>query len=296
MNKRYLLAALFALAITAGVFAQALTISYLDGVVELKTAKGWQALSIGDKVAADASVRITQGGSLELLKGTVRITLIKDGTYDLAALSKAAGKPAAGGIGTTIAQKLSTLTTEKPKASAAGGVRGAAQGTSDGSIMWVDESDETRSQVQALMDKKKYADAVKLLHQAIADSSSDAEKEELGYLIGAAYYGAGQEAQAYRALANITPGPDAEYYARYVILKAQVLVDSSAWKEALDLLNPFIAAYPTGEATQVAYLLSYYCQNGVGDQAAAKAALDAGYTVNPTTDTAKLIDQQRKAQ
>jgi tetratricopeptide (TPR) repeat protein len=161
--------------------------------------------------------------------------------------------------------------------------------------MWVDESDETRSQVQSLMDQKKYDDAVKVLRQAINDSSSDGEKQEFGYLIGAAYYNAGQEAQAFRALAKITPGPDAEYYARYVILKAQVLVDTSNWKDALDVLTPFIASFPTGEATQVAYLLSYYCQKGLGDQTSAVAALNAGYKLDPATDTAKLIDQQRKA-
>jgi tetratricopeptide (TPR) repeat protein len=295
MNKRYLLVALFALIASAGLFAQAFSVSYLDGVVELKTAKGWQALSIGDQVAANASVRLSQDGSLELQRGKAKITLLKDGTYDLAALAKASDKPAAGGVGNTIAQKLATLTTEKPKASTAGGVRGAQQG-SGGGVMWVDESDETRSQVKSLMDKKKYADAVTVLRQAISDSNSDAEKEEFGYLIGAAYYGAGQEAQAFRALAKVAPGPDAEYYARYVILKAQVLVDASSWKDALDVLTPFIAAFPKGEATQVAYLLTYYCQKGLGDQGSAAAALDAGYKLDPSTDTAKLIDQQRKAQ
>ena len=66
MSKRLLLAIVFTVAVTVGVFAQAFSVSYLDGVAELKTAKGWKALSIGDQVAADASVRISQDGSLEL--------------------------------------------------------------------------------------------------------------------------------------------------------------------------------------------------------------------------------------
>jgi tetratricopeptide (TPR) repeat protein len=294
MNKRYLIAAVFTLVLTAGIFAQAFSVSYLDGVAELQAAKVWKALSIGDKVPPDASVRISQNGSLELLRGKFRITILKDGVYDMAALAKATDKSGAGGIGSTIAQKLASLTTEKSKASQVGGVRAGEQGS--GPVLWVDENDETRGRVQALLDQKQFADALKVLDQAITDSSEDADKAEFTYLTGVAYYGNGQTARAYHALAQISPQPDASWYARYVILKSQVLVDTSNFKDALAILSPFVAAFPTGEATQVAYLLTYYSQKGLGDQASARAALDAGYKLDPSTDTAKLIDQQRKAQ
>ena len=294
MNKRYLFAAIFALVLTAGVCAQAFSVSYLDGVAELQAAKVWKALSIGDKVPADASVRISQNGSLELLRGKLKITILKDGVYDMAALAKATDKSGAGGIGSTISQKLASLTTEKSKASQVGGVRGAEQGS--GSVTWVDENDDTRSKVQDLLDQKKFEDALKVLNQAIKDSSEDTDKAEFSYLMGVAYYGNGQTARAYHALEQVSPEPDATWYARYVILKSQVLVDTSNFKDALAILTPFVAAYPSGEATQVAYLLTYYSQKGLGDQGSARAALDAGYKLDPSTDTAKLIDQQRKAQ
>jgi tetratricopeptide (TPR) repeat protein len=294
MNKKYLFAAIFALVLTAGVSAQAFSVSYLDGVAELQAAKVWKALSIGDKVPPDASVRISQNGSLELLRGKVKITLLKDGIYDMAALAKTTDKSGAGGIGSTISQKLASLTTEKSRASQVGGVRGAEQGS--GSVMWVDENDDTRSKVQALLDQKKFEEALRVLDQAVKDSSEATDKAEFSYLMGAAYYGNGQTARAYHALAQISPEPDASYYARYVILKSQVLVDTSNFKDALAILTPFVAAYPSGEATQIAYLLTYYSQKGLGDKASARAALDAGYTLDPSTDIAKLIDQQRKAQ
>jgi tetratricopeptide (TPR) repeat protein len=294
MSKRYLFAAVFALVLAAGIGAQAFSVSYLDGVAELQAAKAWKALSIGDKVPADGSVRISQNGSLELLRGKLKITILKDGVYDMAALAKANDKSGAGGIGSTISQKLASLTTEKSKATQVGGVRGAAQG--EGPVMWVDENDETRGRVQSLLDDKKFADALKMLDKAIADATDDTDKAEFTYLMGVAYYGNGQTARAYHALEQISPDPDAAWYARYVILKSQVLVDTSNFKDALAILSPFIAAFPTGEATQVAYLLTYYSQKGLGDQASARAALEAGYKLNPSTDTAKLIDQQMKAQ
>jgi hypothetical protein len=294
MSKRFLLAAAFAVAVTIGVFAQAFSVNYLDGTAEVKTAKGWNALSIGDQVAVDASVRISQSGSLELQKGKVKITLLKDGTYDMASLAKASDKAGTGAVGTAIAQKLASLTTDKAKGGTVGGIRGAQQGGTE-DVTWVDENDETRTQAQNLIDQKKYTEALALLNQAIDDSTANADKAELTYLVGTAYYAQGQTARAYRALSTISPQTDAAWYARYVILKSQVLVDTGNYKDALGMLSPFVAAYPTGEATQVAYLLTYYCQKGLGDPASARVALEAGFKLDPATDTAKLLDQQRKA-
>jgi outer membrane protein assembly factor BamD (BamD/ComL family) len=161
--------------------------------------------------------------------------------------------------------------------------------------MWVDESDETRTKVQSLLDQKQYTDALKVLNTALTDPASDMDPAELTYLTGVAYYGAGQAARAYKSLSKIAPTSDQPWYARYVILKSQVLVDTQNYDDALAVINPFISAFPTGEATQMAYLLAYYSDKGKGDMTSAKAALDAGFKVDPTTDTAKVIDTQRKA-
>ncbi len=280
--------------LTAGISAQAFSVSYLDGVAELQAAKAWMTLSIGDKVPADGSVRISQSGSLELFRGKLKITILKDGVYDVAALAKAAGKSGAGGIGSAISQKLASLTTEKSRAAQAAGVRGELQGQAP--VTWVDENDETREKVQALLDDKKFADALKVLDKAMKDSTDDTDKAEFTYLMALSYYGNGETARAYKVLQQISPDPETGWYARYVILKSQVLVDTSNFKDALSILSPFINAFPTGEATQVAYLLTYCSQKGLGDQAAARSALDAGYKLDPSTDTAQLIDRQRKAQ
>ena len=291
MSRRFILAAIFAGVFAVGAFAQAFTVSYLDGTVEQQSAKGWKAVSIGDGVPADATIRISQEGSLELLRGKTKITLLKDGVYKMAGLAEAAGASASGGVGSTISQKLQTLVTEKPKASTAGGVRGAEQGST--SVTWVDESDEIRTRVQALMAKSQYKEAASLLNDSIKDASTDADAAEFTYLLGVAYYDAGQTAKAYRALARLTPQADVSWYARYVILKSQVLVDTQNYKDALGVLTPFISAYPTGEATQLAYLLTAISEKGLGDSAAAREALDTGYQLDPSSDTAKLIDKQR---
>ena len=160
----------------------------------------------------------------------------------------------------------------------------------------MDENDETRSQVQALLDDRKFTDALKVLDKAVRDSTDDSERAELPYPMGVAYYGNGETARAFRVLEQVSPDPDTGWYAGFIILKSQVLVDTSSFKDALAVLTPFIDAFPTGEAAQLAYLLTYFSHKGLGDQASARAALEAGYKLDPTTDTAKLIDQQKKAQ
>jgi tetratricopeptide (TPR) repeat protein len=297
MKRKLPLVVLFAIAVAVGVSAQSLSVSYFDGVVELRTAKGWKALAIGDQVPPDGSVRISQSGSLELQRAKARIAILKDGIYDMASLVKATDKAGIGGVGTAIAQKLQSLTTEKPKTSAVGGTRGDPKGTAEGSgsVMWVDASDETRAEVQTLLDQKKIAAAITVLNEALRDSSEEStEKQEYSYLLGSAYYSLGQTARAYRTLLGITAQPGSPWYARYIILKGQVLLDTLNFKDALAVLEPFIAEYPTGEATQVAYLLASYCKKGLGDIASARSALDAGYQLNPSSDTAKLIEEQKK--
>jgi tetratricopeptide (TPR) repeat protein len=293
MKRKLLLVVLLGIAVAVGVSAQALSVNYFDGVVELRTSKGWKALAIGDQVPPDGSVRISQSGSLELQRARVRIAILKDGVYDMASLVKSADKAGIGGVGTAIAQKLQSLTTEKPRSVAAGGVRAKSQ--DNPSVMWVDASDETRAQIQDLLDQKKFSAAVKVLNEALQDSSEEStEKQEYSYLLGAAYYSLGQTTRAYRTLLGITAQPESPWYARYIVLKAQVLLDTLNFKEALAVLEPFIAEYPTGEATQVAYLLASYCRKGLGDIASARAALDAGYQLDPSSATAKLIEEQQK--
>jgi TolA-binding protein len=293
MSKIFLLVAVLACGLAVSAVAQDFTVSYLDGTVEMQTGKGWRPVSIGEKVRSDSILRVSQSGSLELLRAGSKITLLKDGVYSMARLISAVGSGASAGVGSTIAGKLQSLVTEKPKTNAAGGVRGAEQGSP--TVTWVDENLETRTKVKALLDSSQYTEAENLLNDSIKDSYSDADTAEFTYLLGLAYYRSGQTARAFRALASITPQPDACWYARYVILKAQVILDTRNFSEALELLRPFILAYPTGESTQVAYLLSGLSQKGLGNTTSAKAALDAGFQLDPNSDTAKLIDEQRRA-
>ncbi|HVO37876.1 MAG TPA: hypothetical protein VMV03_02505 [Spirochaetia bacterium] len=293
MKKTLVITSLAILVFCAAAHAQTWSVRYVDGTAEMKSSKGWTALSVGDLVPPAASVRVSQGGSLELNRGTARITIIRDGTYDLAALAKASERSGAASGAGVISQKVQSLTTTKPAGTAVGGVRAADQG-SQASVNWVEESDETRSEVASLFAQKKFLDAVKVLDTAMNGQASAQDEQEYRYLTAAAWYGAGEPAKAWRALSRVSANLDAPWYEHYVLLKAQVLVDAADFSGALEALRP-LTEHSAGETAQAAWLLTFYCQKGLGDASSAKAALESGYQIDPSSDIGKLIDQQRRA-
>jgi tetratricopeptide (TPR) repeat protein len=270
-------------------FSQALTVDYLDGNVELKTAKGWKAVAIGDSVPPDASLRITQSGSLELSRGRQKISLVKDGVYAVAELTKSTEKSGSTGLGAAFGQKLKALTEDKGSTSTTvGGVRGAAQGEPE-PLMWVDESDDSRKKISELLMDGQYGEAAPMARSALADATDEKEIRELSYLLATAYYGAGQTAKAYKTVSRIQPDSGDPYFYDFAILKAQILLATSQYGDGLAMTKKLLASRPKVAYAQAAYLLSAQCSRALGDEATAKAALKAGYDLDPSSDTAKLI-------
>jgi tetratricopeptide (TPR) repeat protein len=288
MKKTTLLTIVLLVSAAALAFCQSLTVDYLDGTVELKSARGWSALSIGDQVGADATVRLAKGSTLELSNATQRLSIVKEGTYVLSTLIKAGPASGGRGLGATLAQKLHNLTTEHQATGTVGGARGAAVGAPE-DIEYVDESTMTRDSVNQMFAAGKYEDAIPVLQKAITDATSSEEETEFYYMLAVAYYSTGKPARAYSVISKITVTPSANFYPDYVILKAQVLVDSLAYQDALTLLTPFIASKPKTAYAQIAYLLSAQSSRGLGDEASAKSALSKGYALDPSSDTAVQI-------
>jgi tetratricopeptide (TPR) repeat protein len=292
MKKIIPLVSIFLLSAAALALAQNLSVDFLDGTVELKTASTWRPLSIGDQIGSDATIRLAKGSILELSNSSQRISIVKEGTYVLSTLIKpsSAGDK---GLGATLAQKIRNLTTEKQGAGTVGGARGAQMGSPE-DIQYVDESTMTRDSVNQMFAAGKYEDAIPVLQKAVTESSSRDEETEFYYMLAQAYYNTGKPAKAYSVIAKITVTPSASYYPDFIILKAQVLVDSLAYQDAISLLTPFIASKPKTPYAQIAYLLSAQSSRGLGDEKSAKDALSKGYALDPASETAALIATLQK--
>ncbi len=294
MTRRIILTIAF-LSITIGfAAAQALTVTYLDGTVEVQTAKGWKALDVGSAVPVDARIRVSDGGTVEMARGAQHISIIKDGSYAVADLLKGSTRPGQSGVGVSLAWKLRSVATGNGQSnSTVGGVRGAAQGDNTQGLTWMGDDDETSTKVRALMDKNRYKEAETEIKQALSDTKDDMKKNDLSFLLASAYYGEGDGAQAYHTLLGIKDSSSSMYYPDSVILKAQILIDNQSYADSASVLKDFLAANPDSQYAQVCYLLSAYSYKGLGDKQSEKDALDRGYALDPQSDTAKLISKMQ---
>jgi tetratricopeptide (TPR) repeat protein len=271
-------------------FAQALTVEYADGTVQVQAGKGWKDLSIGSKVAPDAHIRISDSGTVEFSRGAQRFSLLTDGVYALADMLKRSGRAGEPGIGVNLAKKLRNVATGGQQSSTTvGGVRGAAQGDNSQNLTWMGDDEDTSAKVRALLDKERYKEAEAEIKQALSDAQDDQKKQDLSYLLASAYYGEGEGARAYHTLLTLNDDTGSTYYSDSVILKAQILLDNHAYADSLQVLKDFLGKNRDNQYAQVGYLLSAQCYKGLGDDKSAKNSLDAGFALDPQSDTAKQI-------
>lgn len=290
MTRKIILTIVFLSITIAFAAAQALTVTYLDGTVEIQTAKGWKALDVGSAVQPDAHIRVSDGGTVELARGAQHISIIKDGSYTVSDLLKSSAKPGESGVGVSLAKKLRSVASGNGQSSTTvGGVRGAAQGDKTQGLTWMGDDDETSTKVRSLLDKNRYKEAEAEIKQALSDTQDDMKKNDLSFLLASAYYGEGENAQAYHTLVALKDNSASMYYPDSVVLKAQILLDNQAYADSAALLKDFLAANPDNQYAQVCYLLSAYSYKGLGDKQSEKDALDKGLALDPQSDTAKQI-------
>ncbi len=288
MRKVSLLAAVL-LVVAGAAFSQSLVVSYADGTVELllKGQKTWTVLDIGAQVPRDAQVRVSDNGTLEMLAGKTRISIIKNGTYLVADLIKTVGGSSSTGLGASVAQKLHGLTTEREKQGTAGGVRGAAVGSSE--LVWVDESTEIATEVRDLFAKGMYPDAVPILTEAIEAAYTPEEKDEFSFLLASAYSGNGETARAWHTLSPVKLDPATTYYQDMLVLKGQLQADAQQYGDALATLKPLLDPLAKNEYGQTACLVAYYCYKGLDQPGPAADVLKRGVAIDPSTETAKQL-------
>ena len=293
MRKQTIFVLFLCLVAVGALAAQSVSVDYVDGAVQQKVGASWVALQIGDELASGASIRLQSGGLVELSKGNQRISVVKEGTYLLSDLLKSTGPSAKpGATGFALVQKIKTIATAHEGQGTAGGVRGADQSAA-ASVPWAEESEEARDNAASLLSAGKCEEAAKVLTSAMGDAPPEA-KPEMQYMLAQAYYGQKETARAFRAITSVTPGVTDSFYPDYMILKAQVLLDSSAYGDAQDAVQQFLKSKPQSEYAQAAYLIAAQCAKAVGDAAALQAAVKSGVALAPQSETAQILADTAK--
>ena len=217
--------------------AQDLSVSYLDGHVGIRSGAAWKPLSIGDAIPIDATIQVEPAGCVQLMGAGVDLILTRPGTYSVREVVSRHRAVSTRGIGAAIVASLRALASGRATAqTSASGARAGNAGVGEDEEMWVESSaagflDAAKSYLRS----GQYDDALKQLRQAEQSASSE-ETPEVRFYLASAYSLKGDLGAAWKLAGDLTPVPGTEWAGDLVLLKARLLLDTSAFAEAADLL------------------------------------------------------------
>jgi len=272
------------IAITAmPLVAEDLLVEYLEGTLEVKEGSIWAELYIGDMVAENSLIRLSDHGFAELSTRNVTVTLSDDGTYDTQSLLRSGQKVASWNIGGVVNSKLSKLISPVQQGeTAVMGVRGAA--ADQGELTWVEEGGEFMEKGKQLLANGLFEEAIPVFKNGADWALTEDERSE--YLFYAAYAHSlkGDNAVALIMLEDMALKSDAAIFTDYVLLKGKLLIENLAFADALDLFSEYLAHPDMGETTQVVYFLSAVCYQGLDNRTQAQKSLQDAIKIDASSE------------
>lgn len=283
---------LIGLLLAAGiaVSAQDLRVVYLEGLLEVESGGRWRETRLGDPVPGAASIRLSSGGLAELAAGELRITLHQPGTYAVGALLRASRQSLSWDLGRLLKTKIQALF-RLPASDSSGtmGVR-AREAGGDQDQGWMDEEEDARKaegavaqEVQALLAQGRGAEAAAAAGREL-DRASPASRPFFLFLLASARCLEGSNAAALQALELAAVPESAPYYVEYALLKARLLLEVQAYRDALALFDEVLQVAPAPATAQPAWFLSAFCSLQLGDRAEARRRLEKARDLDPASE------------
>ncbi|WP_455382643.1 tetratricopeptide repeat protein [Salinispira pacifica] len=270
------IAALVLVAAAALAGAQGFSADYVQGVLSIEQSGSWYEVSIGDAIPADGTLKLGAGSYAELSNGAVTVKLSSPGTYRMPDLVKANETISSAHLGNLLSRRIEVLTRGDSGQSpnSVGGVR-AAEAQSGPQTVWAggESAEELIAQGIALLKNGSYDEAFYRFKDAYDNADSSVAPEARFYM----GYAASLKNDTFKAITFLTsykPDPASSYYSNQVLILAQLYVQTFAYKDALGLLDPYIAAGSAADQDlQTAYLLQGLAYRGLSDAQHAKTAL-----------------------
>ena len=284
------------LACAAAGFAQDLRVEYLDGLLEVQSGGSWREARLGETVAGNASVRLSAGSLAELAAGELRVTLYQPGTYAVGALLRAGRQSLAWGLGRLVKARLRVLFSAPTGSSQPGGVRAwEVQDPLADLGMMEDEEEEARQaaeqaqqaaveEIRSLLAGGSRAGEAAAAAGRALERAGAAERPYFLFLLASARCLEGSYAEALRALEPAAVPKEAPYYGEYALLKARLLLEGQAYREALALFDQLLADSPGPGSSQQAWLLSAFCSLQLGDRTQARRRLEKARDLAPAAE------------
>lgn len=268
--------------------AQNLGVSYLEGEVQVRSGSSWSVLGIGDSVPLTASVRLSAQAYLQLKGMGMDIALTRPGTYVVQNIVAARKTTSAGSSGSAVAGALRYLVfgpaTQQGTTS---GARAAEKGKTEEEA-WVESSAEVFLEAgKGLIKSGQYDKAIEQLRQAL-ESAAETEAPEIQFYLGYASSMTGDVHQAWKTVADLRPSGSEAWASDFILLKAKLLEDASAYEEAIALLKRYEQGLSRdAQRAQFYYFLLGLGYRGAGDSENAKKALSRTVEISKESDIGK---------
>ena len=281
---------IFALVVATSLHAQDLSVVYLEGVVQVRSGASWTELQIGDAVPRESAIRLQNGGSLQL-KGTgADFYLNRPGTYAIRDLVAARQKLSSKGVAGALINSLRSLAFGRgTNQNAAGGARAADKGKSEDDS-WVESSAEVfLAAGREYIKGGKFDQAIAQLNEAL-DSATGEEIPEIQYYLAEASSLNGDVRGAWKQIADLRPGASDTWAGDFVLLKAKLLEDTSAYTEAVDWLKANDLSQDAQRGQLYLFLLGLGYR-GANQEVGATAALGKVVAISAESDLGKAAGE-----
>ena len=298
MTKKVFLVCLLIFTSAVFVFSEDYLVNYIDGILEVSEDGDWYELYIGDELPSDAVVRLDDDSYAELNRRSDVIKLSRPGVYELSALLSARAEIKSSGVGSLLSGKFKTFIQEDESKtqSAVGGVRAAEAETV--TIDWMSsETAELIADGRAALGDGDIEDALSYFFDAYDFAADSYEEAEALYFLGLSYAMSGDYSKALENLDMAYMEEDSEYYSDFYLLKAQLLIESSAFDESYAFLKDYNKAagrnFP--EKLQEIYFLQAVASNNTGRRSEAESLIGKLVDIDPHSETASAAKKYRQS-
>lgn len=253
MFKKMILIALIAFPIYLA--ADSPFVDYLDGYLDVKVGNGWEPLSIGDEISADDVLRLSDNGYAEILNGSTKITLDRDGLYNAYDLMSHTNNASVWSIKGSAITKIFKTSEQDNRSSAVMGVRGDPQDEEE--IVWVDDDVEFLEEGKKLYGQGKYDEALLSLEEGAEWYGTNFD--EISFYKALCEYELGDPKAMRMTLDEMDPDPSASFFGDYVLFKGNVLIESRNYEKAIELFESYLDDSDDQSLEQDITFLSAFC-------------------------------------
>ncbi len=272
-----------AVAVPNQVASQEFEIVYLEGAAYTRSGGSWEPVEVGNTLRNEAILRLENEAYVEVghRQGILRIA--RPGTYRLDVLRSSTNRARSESIQQAISARYRRLLAERFE---------AAEEGQDGEISERQERDLSllRNGLRAL-DRNEGEGAYQLFREAMATTGPE-ERADLIVLQALAARAAGRP---YEALRLLDTG-EGILYDEKVLLKAELLLDLSAFAESTEMAERYLQAAPrTPSERQVATVLKAQALVGMGNLGAAFATFEDAISLDPISEIGRAAREQLEA-